>query len=42
VTIVLWSNAMESNVSRSLVPVIAAMIAGDEQAAQLATLAPPP
>ena len=32
VTIVMWSNAAESNVSRSIVPGIAALVLGDEQA----------
>ncbi len=32
VTIVMWSNAMESNVSRLIVPAIAAMVVGGEQA----------
>ncbi|MCB0239858.1 MAG: beta-lactamase family protein, partial [Anaerolineae bacterium] len=34
VTVVLWSNAAESNVSRLIVPAIAALAAGTEQAGQ--------
>lgn len=34
VTIVMWSNAAESNVSRALVPAIAGIVAGSEQGGQ--------
>ena len=41
VTIVLWSNAAESNVSRLIVPAIAALAAGTEQAGQAGQAALP-
>jgi D-alanyl-D-alanine carboxypeptidase len=39
VTIVMWSNAAESNVSRAIVPAIANAVLGDEQAGQAAPAA---
>jgi D-alanyl-D-alanine carboxypeptidase len=41
VTIVMWSNAAESNVSRALVPAIAGIVSGSEQAGQAAPTALP-
>ncbi|MCA9869685.1 MAG: beta-lactamase family protein, partial [Anaerolineae bacterium] len=41
VTIVMWSNAAESNVSRSIVPGIAALVTGTEQAGQAGQVTTP-
>ena len=41
VTIVMWSNAAESNVSRAIVPGIAAAVSGTEQTGQAAPAAAP-